>query len=309
MRRLFLNPRLAPCLALVFLVLLIVRSAGANPIRANTPGTGVFQRGGVLAGVVVDRKARGGTEIVEWSSFADLRYTPATHWVLGLRVPYQVESRLEVTEMPEMAGMAAQSASGPGDAILSVKHRFYRWVGPWADRHAAVEVGLKLPTGSTDQPVDPRLPVSLRQRLQPGTGSTDGLIDVVYQQARRRWVLAGDAGYRFNSEGAGDYRRGDEARVNLSAQYVLFPRVYTQPGHEVFGVMEAVFTDTGGDRLRGAALPGTDRTALSLAPGLQYFATERLFLDLSLQFPVWEQVGRNELNSRWNALLQLRYAF
>jgi hypothetical protein len=297
------KPRNASCLTLAVLVLLTVRSAGANPIRANTPGTGVFQRGGVLAGVVVDRKARGGTEMVEWSSFADLRYTPATHWVLGLRVPYQVESRLE------LPGMAAQSASGPGDAVISVKHRFYRWVGPWADRHAAVEVGLKLPTGSTDQPVDPRLPVSLRHRLQPGTGSTDGLIDVVYQQARRRWVLAGDAGYRFNSEGEGDYRRGDEARVNLSAQYVLFPRVYTTPGHEVFAVMETTFTDSRGDRLRGVALPGTDRTALLLAPGLQYFATERLFLDLSLQFPVWEEVGRNELNSRWNALLQLRYAF
>jgi hypothetical protein len=303
MKRWLPKPRPAFCLALALLVLPTARSAGANPIRANTPGTGVFQRGGVLAGFAVDCKARGGTEMVEQSSFADLRYTPATHWVLGLRVPYQIESRLEVP------GMAAQSASGPGDAVISVKHRFYRWVGPWADRHAAVEVGLKLPTGSTDRPVDPRLPVSLRHRLQPGTGSTDGLIDVVYQQARRRWVLAGDAGYRFNSEGEGGYRRGDEARVNLSAQYVLFPRVYTRPGHEVFGVMEATFTDAGGDRLRSSALPGTDRTVLSLAPGLQYFATERLFLDLSLQFPVWEEVGRNELNSRWNALFQLRYAF
>src|SRR5215203_2264403 len=219
--------------AMIAMIALAVRSAGANPIRANTPGTGVFQRSGVLAGVVVDDKSRGGTELLELSSFAELRYTPATHWVLGLRVPYQVESRLE------LPGMAAQTASGPGDVLVSVKHRFYRWVGPWADRHAAVEVGLKLPTGATDRPVDPRLPVTLRHRLQPGTGSTDGLIDFVYQQARRRWVLAADAGYRFNSEGEGRFRRGDEARLNLSAQYILFPRVYTQPGHEVFAVMEA----------------------------------------------------------------------
>ena len=137
-----MNQRLATCLALT---LLAARGAGANPIRTNTPGTGVFQRSGLLAGVVVDRKARGGKELLEISSFAELRYTPATHWVLSLRVPYQVESRLK------LPGMAAQTASGPGDAVVSVKHRFYRWVGPWADRHAAVEVALKLPTGATDR--------------------------------------------------------------------------------------------------------------------------------------------------------------
>jgi hypothetical protein len=36
---------------------------------------------------------------------------------------------------------------------------------------------------------------------------------------------------------------------------------------------------------------------------------ERLFLDLSVQIPVWEDVGRGELASRWNLLAQLRYAF
>jgi hypothetical protein len=32
----------------------------------------------------------------------------------------------------------ALSASGLGDLVISAKHRFYRAVGPWRDRHAAV---------------------------------------------------------------------------------------------------------------------------------------------------------------------------
>jgi outer membrane putative beta-barrel porin/alpha-amylase len=286
----------------LLLAALAARGAAANPIRANTPGTGVFQRSGLLAGVVVDQKERGGAELLTLTSYAELRYTPATHWVLGMRIPYLVESHLK------RSGLAKETASGLGDVVLSVKHRFYRWVGPWADRHAAVEVGLKLPSGATDRPVDPGLPLSLRSRLQPGTGSTDGLIDFVYQQARRRWVFAADAGYRFNSEGDGGYRRGNEGQLNLSVQYVLFPRIYTIPGHEVFAVLEGTYVETDGDRLRGAALPGTDRSAFLLAPGMQYVATERLFLDLSVQVPVTEDVGR-ELASRWNALAQLRYSF
>ena len=291
-----MRPRL---FAGLLLILLTARAASANPIRANTPGTGVFQRSGLLAGVVVDEREAGGADLRELTSFVELRYTPATHWVFAARVPWE-ESRLE------RPGEAGETASGLGDVVVSVKHRFYRWVGPWADRHAAVEVGLKLPTGSTDRPVDLGLSPFLRHRLQPGTGSTDGLIDFVYQQARRRWVFAGDAGYRFNGEGDGDYREGDEARLNLSAQYILVPRVYTQPGHEVFAVLEGTFVEAREDRLRGGALPGTDRTAVLIAPGLQYFATERLFLDLSVQVPLHEEGG---LESRWNALLQARWAF
>lgn len=292
-----MKPRL---LAGLLLVLLTASTASANPIRANTPGTGVFQRSGLLAGIVADQRSRGGTDLLSLSSFAELRYTPATHWVFALRVPYQVENRLE------RSGSADQTSSGLGDVTVSVKHRFYRWVGPWADRHAAVEIGLKLPTGATDRPVDPGLPATLRHRLQPGTGSTDGLIDAVYQQARRRWVFATDAGYRLNAEGDGGYREGDEARLNLSTQYVLFPRDYTRPGHEVFAVLEGTIVDARADRLRGQDLPGTDRTAVLIAPGLQYFATERLFLDLSVQVPLRDDAS---LRSRWNALFQLRWAF
>lgn len=287
----------------LLLSLLVPRGAAANPIRANTPGTGVFQRSGLLVGVVADRKEGGGNELLTLASFVDLRYTPATHWVIGMRLPYLMESRLKQSDA------ATETMSGMGDVVVSVKHRFYRWVGPWADRHAAVEVGLKLPTGETDGQAGPGLPVSLQNRLQPGTGSTDGLVDVIYQQARRRFVFAADAGYRYNTEGEGDYRRGDEAQLNLSANYVLFPREYTRPGHEVFAVLEGTFLDVGKDRLRGASLPGTDRTGFFVAPGVQYVATERVFLDLSLQVPVWEEVGRGELASRWNVLAQLRYAF
>lgn len=284
------------------LSLLLARSATANPIRANTPGTGVFQSSGLLVGVGAEEEEGAGVEARTLTSFVELRYTPDTHWVVGLRVPYLVESRARKEG-------ASFDSSGLGDLVVSVKHRFYRWVGPWADRHAAVELGLKLPTGETGRPEGPGLPATLQNRLQAGTGSTDAFLDVVYQRARRRFVFAADAGYRYNTEGDWGYRRGNEARLNGSVQVVAFPRDYTRPGHEVFLVLEGTLLEAGEDRLRGTPLRGTDRTALLAAPGVQYVATERLFLDLSLQVPIWEEVGRGGLKGRWNLLAQLRYAF
>ena len=81
------------------------------------------------------------------------------------------------------------------------------------------------------------------------------------------------------------------------------------PGRKVVAVLEGTLIRAGEDRLRGSALRGTDRSTLLSASGLQYFATERLFLDLSVQVPLSEEVEREGLKSRWNALFQLRWTF
>jgi Putative MetA-pathway of phenol degradation len=290
--------RLAAGLAL----LLAAWPAAAAPIRANTPGTGVYQGSGVLTGVTVDRSSVAGADVVSLAAFAELRYTPATHWVFGLRVPY-VENRLDPP------GAETVSASGLGDVVVTAKHRFYRAVGPWRDRHAALEVGVKLPTGETGVPLSPGLPADLQSRLRPGTGSTDFLVDLVYQQARRRWGAAADLAYRANGEGTTGLRAGDEVRLNGSLQYILLPRIYTRPGKELFVLLEATALRRQADHRHGARLAGTDSTELLLAPGVQYVATEQLFLDLSVQVPVWRETGRQGPRSRWNGLVQLRYAF
>jgi hypothetical protein len=287
----------------LILLLLIPASVGASPIRANTSGTGVYQGNELILGVLADQASAESGKERHLTSFVELRYVPATHWVVGVRVPYALQNRLELP-----AG-GAESVSGWGDVVLTAKHRVYRAVGPWQDRHAAIQVGVKLPTGSTQGLDDPGVSPFTSGRFQPGTGSTDFLLDGVYQQAHGRWGSAADLGLRYNTEGNGGLRQGNEVRLNGSVQYVLLPRVYTRPGHELFVLLEATALRKAGDELRGAPLAGTGRNELLLAPGLQYVATEQLFLDLSVQFPVWDDLGRRESRSRWNGLVQVRYAF
>jgi hypothetical protein len=284
------------------LLLSLPAAAGASPIRANTSGTGVYQGNELVVGALAGEAAgESGAERL-LSSFVELRYVPATHWVVGVRVPYAVQNRLE------LAG-GSESVSGWGDVVLTAKHRVYRAVGPWQDRHVAVQLGVKLPTGSTGSLGEPLLPLSTRSRFQPGTGSTDLLADGVYQQAHGRWGSAVDLGFRYNNEGNGGMRLGNEVRLNGSVQYVLLPRVYAQPGHELFVLLEGTALRKQDDSLRGAGLAGTGRTELLLAPGLQYVATEQLFLDVSVQFPVATSLGRHEPRRHWDGLVQVRYAF
>lgn len=300
-------------LALVVLALgsaLLPSTAEARPIRTNTPGTGIFIGSGVLAQVICDQRegAVGPATEAELSGctlVGDFRYSPATHWVLGVRAPLYVERSFEIEDG---RGGRELSASGPGDAELSAKYRFFRQVGAWFDRHVAVELGVKLPTGDSEVIADPSVPLPLAHRLAPGTGSTDAFVDLVFQQGQRRFVWGGDLSYRKNGEGEGDYRFGDVARLAFDAEYVAFPRDYRVPGNEVFLLLEGALVHRFDDEIGDRELP-TGGTELLLAPGVQHIATEQMLLSLSLELPVWRDVDRLGIESDWNLLAELRYAF
>lgn len=275
-----------------------------RPIRTNEPGTGVFIGSGSLGRVQVRREvASTGEELRETLLLADLRYTPATHWIFGARLPIVRRSLRRGT----LANDA--SAAGIGDLTISGKYRFYRSVGRWSDRHAAVEVATKLPTGSTTEAVGEGLPLPLRRRLQPGTGSTDFVVDLIYQEGRRRFVYGGDIAYFLTTADGTGYEFGNELRLSLDFEYILLPIEYRRPGRELFVLLEATVVDKQQDRLDGIGFEQTARTEILLAPGVQYIATERLLVSFSAQFPVYSRVAAGGLASDFDLLGEFRYAF
>ena len=280
--------------------------AVVRPIRTNTPGTGVFIGSGLLVRTLLDRESNGATSLESWTAVADGRHTPATHWVIGARVPVLLDRSLEEPD----AGTV--SRSGLGDASISVKHRFFRRVGRWSDRHAAVELEAKLPTGASEvggSPVVSDLPVERRHRLQPGSGSLDVAADLIYQEGRGRFVYGGDLSFRLNTEGEAGYRFGNELRLNLDLEYVLFPLEYRRPGHEVFVLLEATLRRKWADEVDGRHLERTERTDLLLAPAVQHIVSDRLLASLSVQLPAASDAPAGGLEQDLNVLAEIRYAF
>ena len=274
-----------------------------RPIRTNEPGTGVFIGSGALGRVRVRRESSAsGAVLREAVGVADFRYTPSTHWVVGARVPLILDRSVELDG-------SRDSTSGIGDISLSTKFRFFRRVGGWFDRHAAVEAGIKLATGASDRDVDTRLPEYLRRRVQPGTGATDFFIDAIYQEGRRRFVYGGDLAVVVTTADERGYRFGNEVRLSLDFEYIVLPIEYRRPGHELFILLEMAVVDKQADRLAGVDIRPTARTEILLAPAAQFIATERLLLSLSVQFPVYSNVAERGLGSDFDVLGEFRYAF
>lgn len=292
-----------PALTFILLMAAGLAPAAAAPLRTPTPGTGVYHGVGMNGRFTLgEERSDGGAELADFTAAIDVRYTPATSWSFAVIVP-RVQRTAKGRDGRETR------LAGLGDVKLSGKYRFYRRLGRWRDRQAAVGFGVELPTGARHAiPADAALPLALREAVQPGSDSTDFFADLSYQQARGRYVQAASVGYRRNGEGGG-YRFGDEARLDLDAEAIVLPRKYEVPGHEVFALLEASVVHRQADELRGVRVRGTGRTELLLAPGLEYVATEQLALGVSAAVPVVSHVDDTGLASRWQLLVEARYAF
>lgn len=275
-----------------------------RPIRTNTPGTGVFIGSGLVVRTLYDRESAGDETLTTWTAVADYRYTPATHWVLGVRAPWVLDRILDGP------GPGSLSASGAGDVSLSVKHRFFRSVGMWSDRHLAAELEVDFPTGDGGAPsAASSLPVHRRHRLSPGSAGFGVRADLIYQEGRGRFVYGGDLSFRVNAEGDGGYRVGSEARLDLDLEYILFPLTYRRPGNEVFVLLEATVRRKWADGTDGRSLPVTGRTDVLLAPAVQHIISDQLLASLSVQLPLVSDAPPGGLEQDLDVLAELRYAF
>jgi hypothetical protein len=194
--------------------------------------------------------------------------------------------------------------------MLWSKYRFYRTVKTYGDRQAAVRFGLELPTGKTRAPTETQIsaPAFVRQQLTPINGGLAPHFDVAFSQAGGRFIFGGNAEGILRTERAG-YRLGHELRVNTDLEYVLLPRDYQTPGHELFAILETNFVQRGRGRLSGTVVDGSKSTEYYLAPGLQYAAEPRFVVEGSVQIPVIRNTGALLLRTDVSVLLGVKYLF
>jgi hypothetical protein len=116
------------------------------------------------------------------------------------------------------AEVAPFRSSGLGDASLQVQYTLLdpaRQEGlTW--RHALlIGAGVKLPTGASRR-LDSAGEL-LHANLQPGSGSTDGLLSATYILRRNAWGFYADASARLTTANAAGYRQGNRLNAGLRA--------------------------------------------------------------------------------------------
>lgn len=175
-----------------------------------------------------------------------------------------------------------RDTSGIGDARFFARYTVYKNNAPGRTFRIAPFLGAELPTGDDDDRDSlGRLPAS----LQAGSGSLDAFGGLVLTYQTLGFQIDAEASYKLNTE-ANDFEFGDEAGLDASLQYRVWPRELGAgvPGF-LYAVLEGNLLYTDNNEMNGVEDPDSGGTALFLSPGVQYVA-KGWIIETIVQLPV-----------------------
>ncbi|MEE8493883.1 MAG: transporter [Nitrospirales bacterium] len=216
-------------------------------------------------------------------------------------VPY-VDKTLDET----VAGQRQRRGdSGVGDVILLSRYTLYSVDRLGETRRFAPFVGLKLPTGDDDGRDSLGL---LPHTLQLGSGSWDPIVGTIFTWQTFDWEFDSAVQNRFNTE-ANNLEFGDQARLDLSFQYRLWPHeLGTGVPAFFYGVLESNLIYAGKNEEGGIRKPDSGGTTWFLAPGLQ-LVTKRVILEGIVQIPAVQNLNGLALKNDFIVSAGFRFNF
>ncbi|WP_220151439.1 transporter [Thalassospira profundimaris] len=198
-----------------------------------------------------------------------------------------------------------RSTSGIGDARLFGRYTVYRDDAPGRTFRIAPFAGIELPTGDDD---DSDGQGSLPATLQLGSGSWDPFGGVVATYQTLDYQIDAQASYKLNTEANG-FEFGDEARLDASLQYRLWPRELGPgvPGF-LYGVLEGNLLYRGKNEIGGIDDRDSGGTSLFLSPSLQY-VTKRWIVEAIVQVPLVQDLNGDALEDDFTVRAGFRLNF
>lgn len=249
-----------------------------------------------------DDAGPGDREMNVFGGLTAFGYGLSSDWTLFAAVPY-LDRELELT-LPDGRRIERDSA-GIGDARLFARYTLFRDDAPGRTFRVAPFAGLQLPSGENRRRDRfGRLPGP----LQPGSGAVSPFAGLVATWQQLDFEVDVSAGYQANTEADG-FEFGDEARLDASFQYRLWPRRLGRglPGF-LYGVVESNLIHQDRNRIAGVADEDSGGTSWLIAPGLQY-ATRRWVLEAVVQVPLVQNLHGAALKQDYTVRAGFRFAF
>ncbi|NWA26440.1 TonB-dependent receptor [Pseudomonas gingeri] len=236
----------------------------------------------------------------------DYSFNPS--WGVDLQVPYIFRSHNTLGTASDGVtpgdggGQYSSKTSSLGDVKI-----IGRYQGFTPQHNFGVMFGLKLPTGAHDDTAassDPTAPgpVAIDRGLQPGTGTTDGILGVYYMDTlNKNWDYFSQAMVQKALDSSDHYRPGDGINLNVGLRYMgnayVMPQIQLNVRH--------VERDVGAN----ADTVSTGGTLAYLSPGVTVPVGKKTSLYSFVQVPVYQNVNGVQLAPRYTATIGARYSF
>jgi hypothetical protein len=221
-------------------------------------------------------------------------------WGLTLRAPLVNRSHNHIHNLDDGAGgidhePESWNFTELGDAQAVAHYSFYQD----ESATAGIRFGLKLPTGKKNEKNDAG--EKAERSLQPGTGSTDGILGLYYNRRIGKTIWFAQASWQEVIHEHDHFRPGNQLGMDVGVNYMatsdwsLMLQLNAQhKGHDSGANAESA--DSGG-------------THVYLSPGVSYRATKDTQIYGFLQQPIYQHVRGTQLTADWAAALGVSMQF
>lgn len=198
---------------------------------------------------------------------------------------------------------------GQGDVTLMGLYRFLNRREGQSSDSMSLGLGVKTPTGSaTRKSASGTL---VHAHMQPGTGSWDPIISLLFTKGLYPFLLQANATYQLATRYQEGYNAGSSFMADCSGKYTVSQLVSIAAGLTYFHLDQA--SDQDGKYTNPASLmddpENTGGDSLWFSPGIQVLPIKNASIDLKVQFPLWEHVNGVQLVSSYRVLAGFSYNF
>ena len=232
--------------------------------------------------------------------FHDKTHEEFYHFTLGANLseavavlaelPYVVRGSLDVEHHSTLG--RKQQSEGIGDLNLIGIYKFL----VQGDDFLGINAGVKLPTGQTKEK-DTTGDI-FEPELQPGSGSADYPLGIVYHKEIGAAALSDNVSYVIKIKGAHQFQYGDLFFASLNADYTMNPE--SKAFQTKIG-LDMTFHNSKKDRVARERDDDSGETSFFAGPGLNVKANENFSVFGNILFPVYQNTGgvHQKLLNQW----------
>lgn len=290
---------------------------GISPLQTqNGSGVRLSARYTLLDSVYegTDEVSNPGVKERYWTTDVAGFYSLNDRFLVLVNVPLRkTDGDGELTEGPNGEPEREDStggASGLGDVSLIARYRLFGRHSGTSSTLIAGVLGIKLPTGSTDQHNDQG--EYLDSHLQLGTGSTDALLGLSIDHAIDRISVSGNLLASVTSEGeTGDqsHQFGNSLNYDVTGKYRVSPQVNGARANAWFVSFGVNGEYRDHEHLDGDRVGDSGGHTVYVTPGLQYVVAGQWILEATYQRAVYHDLNQTQLGEDYRIFGSATYLF
>lgn len=220
-------------------------------------------------------------------------------WNLGKR--FQLLTFVPFNFNHQVSDEGTSDLSGLGDIAVLLNYKVFEISKEKTTQQLWLGAGIKLPTGKFDiEPGDPD--VAAAANTQRGSGSTDIMLNAMYNLKITKWGVNANASYKINTTNKEDYKFGNKFSASSFVYYAASAgKTMISPN------LGLLYEHNEGSELTNAKIDLTGGSLLQAAAGVE-FGFNKVSVGFNVQLPVAQNFAEGQTESKLKGMAHVSFA-